>query len=127
MVVDDEPKVCRLLEKVLGEEGYHVVTATSGKRALALALAIRPDVVVLDVVMPGIDGVATLRELRKQGHGSPVVMLTARANVWTAREAMMLGAIEYITKPFNLEFFKSVLREGVRACQEGRRDSACAQ
>jgi len=71
MVVDDEPKVCRLLRS-LGEEGYHVVTATSGKRALALALAIRPDVVVLDVVMPGIDGVATLRELRKQVTGAPL-------------------------------------------------------
>ncbi|MBI5481147.1 MAG: response regulator [Deltaproteobacteria bacterium] len=131
MVVDDEPRVLEVLEKILGEEGYLVVTATSGERALALAAEASPDLIVLDIVMPGMDGVATLRELRRRGQRSPVIMLTAQGTVQTAREAMMLGAHDYITKPFNLEFLKSALREGLRdgpaAGRAGRRPRACAR
>lgn len=127
MVVDDEARVCQLFEKILGEEGYQVITATSGERALALAGEVRPDVIVLDIVMPGMDGLATLRELRKRGQQSLVVMLTAKGTARTAREAMILGAYDYITKPFNLEFLKSVIREGLRDRLEGRRESACAR
>ncbi len=127
MVVDDEPRICQLFEKILGEEGYDVVTATSGERALALAAEMSPDVILLDIVMPGMDGVATLRELRRRDQRSPVIMLTAQGTVETAREAMMLGAYDYITKPFNLEFLKSVLREGLRNRREGWTERACAR
>ncbi|MBI5524891.1 MAG: response regulator [Deltaproteobacteria bacterium] len=126
MVVDDEPMVCRILEKILGEEGHNVVAATSGEQALALAAEARPDIVLLDIVMPGMDGVATLRELRRRGHHGPVVMLTAHGTVETAREAMNLGAYDYVTKPFNLNFLKSVIREGLHDRLQERRESACA-
>ena len=127
MVVDDEPRVCRLFDKILREEGYAVVTASSGRQALALAAEARPKLILLDIVMPGMDGVATLRELRRRGHRAAVIMLTAQGTLQTAREAMMLGAYDYITKPFNLEFLKSVLREGLRdPWHHGRRESACA-
>ena len=127
MVVDDEPRICQIFERVLGEEGYRVVTAASGEQALALAAEARPDLIVLDIVMPGMDGVATLRELRKRGHRAAVIMLTAQGTVETAREAMTLGAWDYVTKPFNLEFLKRVLREGLRASQEPRGERACAR
>jgi len=113
MVVDDEPRACRLLEKILSEEGYRVVMATSGEGALTLAAQARPDAILLDLVMPDVDGVATLRELRRQGHWSTVIVLTARGRLDTAREAMRLGAYDYITKPFNLGYLKSVLKEGL--------------
>ncbi|MDD5309185.1 MAG: response regulator [Deltaproteobacteria bacterium] len=127
MVVDDEPRVCRLFEKVLTEEGYRVLTASGGEQALVLAAEAGPDIILLDIVMPGLDGVATLRELRKRGHLSPVIMLTAQGTLKTAREAMMLGAYDYITKPFNLDFLKSVLREGLHDCLAGWRENACVR
>jgi DNA-binding response OmpR family regulator len=127
MVVDDEPRVCQFFEKILGEDGYRVITATSGRRALALAAEACPDVILLDIVMPDLDGVATLRELRKAGHRGPVIMLTAQGTLETAREAMVLGAYDYVTKPFNLEFLKSVLRDGLADRRGGRRDRACAR
>src|SRR5437016_388818 len=102
MVVDDEPRVGLLFEKILSEEGYHVVTATSGRRALALAAAAPPDLILLDIVMPDLDGLATLRQLRLQGHLGTVILLTAHGTLATAREAMALGAYDYITKPFRL-------------------------
>lgn len=126
MVVDDEPRVCQLFEKILREEGYQVLTATSGRQALVLAQEAKPPVILLDIVMPEMDGVATLRELRRRGHWGAVIMLTAQGTLQTAREAMMLGAYDYITKPFNLEFLKSVLREGLKDRHCGRRESACA-
>jgi DNA-binding NtrC family response regulator len=126
LVVDDEPRVCQLFEKILREEGYQVVTATSGRQALALAAEARPQLVLLDLVMPEMDGVATLKELRRRDHWGAVIMLTAQGTLQTAREAMMLGAYDYITKPFNLEFLKSVLREGLKDRGHARRESACA-
>jgi DNA-binding response OmpR family regulator len=125
MVVDDEPRVGLLFEKVLSEEGYQVVTATSGRRALALAAAAPPDIILLDIVMPGLDGMATLRELRQQRHLGTVILITAHGTLTTAREAMALGAYDYITKPFRLEFLKAVLREGLKDRPE-ERDDGCA-
>jgi DNA-binding response OmpR family regulator len=102
-----------------------VVAVTSGRRALALAAAAPPDIILMDIVMPDLDGMATLRELRRRHHLGPVVLLTAHGTLETAREAMALGAYDYITKPFRLDFLKAVLREGLRNCPEGR-DDACA-
>jgi DNA-binding response OmpR family regulator len=122
MVVDDEPGVGLLFEKILSEEGYRVVTETSGRRALALAAAAPPDIILLDIVMPDLDGIATLRELRRQGHQGTVILLTAHGTLKSAREAMALGAFDYITKPFRLDFLKGVLREGLRTPVEARVD-----
>jgi len=127
MVVDDEPRACRLLEKILREENYQVMAATSGRQSLALAAEVHPQLIVLDIVMPDMDGVATFRELRRLGHLGTVIMLTAQGTLQTAREAMMLGAYDYITKPFNLEFLKSVVREGLRVHRpDEQKGRACA-
>jgi len=92
-----------------------------------LAAEAEPDLILLDIVMPSLDGVATLRELRSQGHQGPVIMLTAQGRLQTAREAMMLGAYDYVTKPFNLAFLKSVLREGLQDRLAARRERACGR
>lgn len=125
MVVNDEPRVCRLLEEILSQEGYRVVSATSGPRALAVAAEARPDIILLEIVIPGLDGVAILRELRQRGHDSTVIMLTSQGTLQTAREAMTLGAYDYITKPFNLDFLKTVLREGLENDLPGWKGHAC--
>jgi DNA-binding NtrC family response regulator len=125
LVVDDEPWACRLYERILRGEGYEVVTATSGRQALALAAEAPPALILLDVVMPDMDGVETLKELRERGHHGPVVMLTAYGTLRTAREAMLYGAYEYITKPFSLELLKSVLREGLQHRRSERIARAC--
>jgi len=125
LVVDDELRVLELFQKVLREEGYEVLTAEDGLRALAVAAEARPDLIVLDVVMPGLDGMATLRALRERGIPCDVVMVTAQGSLKTARQAMVLGAHDYITKPFDLELLKWVLRsrlEGVAS----ERSAACA-
>lgn len=126
MIVDDEPRACQLFEKILREEGYRVVTATSGQLALELVSEARPQLILLDIVMPEMDGLATLKELRRQRYSCTVILLTAQGTLQTAREAMMLGAYDYITKPFNLEFLKSVVREGLKnPYREAQRESAC--
>ena len=127
LVVDDEPGVCRLFEKVLREEGYRTIVASSGREALELAGDAQPDLILLDIVMPGMDGVETLRELRRRGHAAVVIMLTAQGSLQTAREAMLLGAYDYVTKPFNLEFLKTVLRAGLSKRCGRRRENACGR
>ncbi|HVE82626.1 MAG TPA: response regulator [Myxococcales bacterium] len=117
LVVDDDPAICRLFQKVLREEGYQVVTASGGRQALALAAQEHPGLILLDIMMPGLDGVATLKALRSQGHQEPVVMLTGQGTLQTAREAMLLGAYDYITKPFDVELIKGVLREGLECAR----------
>jgi DNA-binding NtrC family response regulator len=126
MVVHYELRVCRLFEEILAEEGYHVLSATNGPRALEMAAQATPDIIVLDSVMPRLDGLAVLRELRKQGHKGMVVMLTAQGTLDMAREAMSLGAYDYIMKPFNLDFLKSVLREGLEERLPAWTANACA-
>ena len=113
LFVDDEPKLCRIVSKILEEEGYNVVTAANGCEALEIASRVNPDVVVLDISMPVMDGIATLREMHTRGMECPIIMLTARGTIETAREAMTLGAFEYMTKPFNLQLFKKMLRDAM--------------
>jgi CheY-like chemotaxis protein len=121
LVVDDEPQICEFLEKILREEGYEVVTAAGGAQALEVAARRWPQLILLDVVMPEMDGVSTLRELRRLGHTCAVIMLTAQGTIQTAREAMMLGAYDYIAKPFDLAFLRTVVQESLKAQRLNRR------
>ena len=121
LVVDDEPQVCELLEKILREEGHEVVTASGGCQALQVAAERWPQLILLDVVMPDMDGVSTLRELRRLGHSCAVIMLTAQGTIQTAREAMILGVYDYISKPFDLSLLRTVVRESLKAQRLNRR------
>jgi len=125
MVVHHELRFCRLLTEVLSEEGYRVIPASSGPSALAMAAAEAPDLILLDSVMPSLDGVAILRQLRQQGHEGTVIMLTAQGTLQNAREAMLLDAYDYITKPFTMDFLKSVLREGLERRVPAWRENVC--
>ena len=119
LFVDDEPKLCRIISKILAEDGYDVFTADSGGAALELAARVHPDVVVLDINMPIMNGVEVLREMRTRGLECPVIMLTAQGTLQTAREAMSLGAFDYMTKPFDLHLFKKALLDARTAGGRG--------
>ncbi|GIJ43941.1 hypothetical protein Val02_08270 [Virgisporangium aliadipatigenens] len=103
LVVDDDADLRELLELKLTSAGYRVDTAANGEAALARIAKRLPDLVVLDVMMPGLSGVEVCKELRADGRtrSLPIVMLTARAHVMFESEGMMAGADLYLTKPFS--------------------------
>ena len=103
LVVDDEPAVRESIGRGLRFEGYQVELASDGHAALDAVLSRRPDVVVLDVMMPGLDGLETCRRLRITGDRVPVLMLTARRNVGDRVAGLDAGADDYLVKPFALE------------------------
>ncbi len=100
LVVDDEPAIVRLVRTKLQADGYAVVTAGRGEEALEIMEDQRPDLVVLDLMMLGIDGFETLRRIRAQSQ-VPVIMLTARAGDADRLKAFQGAADDYVTKPFN--------------------------
>ena len=120
LFVDDEPKLCYIVSRILGEDGYNVVTVENGFDALEATSRVNPDIIVLDIIMPGMDGIALLREIRKRGMKCPVIMLTGEETIDTARESMTLGAFGYMTKPFNHHFFKKMLRDALAERDDGR-------
>jgi DNA-binding response OmpR family regulator len=103
LVVDDDPVIVRLLEVNLRLEGYEVATASRGEEALERAAAFHPDVILLDVMMPGLDGWETCRLLRElpEFAETPVVFLSARAQDDDRSKGMNLGRVDYVTKPFD--------------------------
>lgn len=100
LVVDDDSKALRLMRQGLSEEGYAVETCEDGAEGLQRALVSRPDLMVLDVMLPKLDGWEVLERLREEGMLTPVVMLTARDAVEYRVKGLTLGADDYITKPF---------------------------
>src|SRR5258705_3817734 len=102
LIVDDEPGVRESLRMVLKEQ-YDSVMATSGEEALEMLTEVRPDLVLLDVLMPGIDGLVVLERIKELDNRVPVLMLTATKTVKTAFTAMKLGAFDYFTTPFDVE------------------------
>lgn len=104
LVVDDEPNIVRTVADRLKMRGYDVVTATDGEEGIEMALAEKPDLILLDIVMPKLDGNATLDRLRrlKETQGIPVFMLTARSQAEDVTRATSAGAVDYVVKPFDL-------------------------
>lgn len=113
LVVDDEPAIHRFLAPVLDVEGYDVLRADAGHPALELAAAARPDVVVLDLGLPDIDGKDVLVELRRWS-SVPVVVLSARDREGEKIEALDLGADDFVNKPFAVGEFLARLRAALR-------------
>ena len=99
LVADDQPEILRLVRLCLSAEGFRVVTAKDGRSALDLVAELSPDAVILDVVMPDMDGLRVMRELRET-HSVPVILLTARGSAAEVTEGLDLGADDYIVKPF---------------------------
>jgi two-component system OmpR family response regulator len=102
LVVDDEPSITDVVATVLRYEGYEVREASTGRSALAAAAAFRPDLVVLDVMLPDVDGLAVTSRLRDEGRPVAVLLLTARDATEDKISGLMAGADDYVTKPFNL-------------------------
>lgn len=100
LVVDDEPNIIELNRMYLEGAGYQVVTARTGPEALDRFRSERPDLVVLDLMLPGIDGLSICREIRQQG-ATPIIMLTARTEDVDRIVGLELGADDYVTKPYN--------------------------
>jgi DNA-binding NtrC family response regulator len=113
LVIDDEEIMREILETLLTREGYTVRLASSGQEGLDLARSLPFDAVIVDVMMPGIDGLKVLEELHKQDEELPVVMITAFASMENAISAMKKGAFDYITKPFKNDEVLVVLRNAI--------------
>jgi two-component system response regulator MprA len=124
LVVDDEPPMRTALKRALELGGFEVALAADGSQGLESAAAIRPDLVVLDVLMPGVDGLQVCRELRAQGSRTPILMLTARDAVADRVEGLEAGADDYLVKPFALEELLARVRALLRRSTEPRRDTA---
>ncbi|HMM97137.1 response regulator [Phycicoccus sp.] len=100
LVVDDEPRIVRLLTRILVSEGYDVETASTGEEALLTAAAVDVDLVVLDLLLPGIDGHAVLRELLRRDARARVLVLSALGDEEARAQCLAEGAVDYVAKPF---------------------------
>ncbi|MFC1933718.1 response regulator transcription factor [Chloroflexota bacterium] len=99
MVVDDDQRMLYLLQRILQEEGYDVTLAADGVSAMALLEDVKPDLVLLDIRMPGPDGYQVLETLRRHSN-VPIIMVTAMHEVASVQRALTLGADDYVRKPF---------------------------
>ncbi len=113
LVVDDEEIMREILETLLTREGYEVRLASSGAEGLELARAMPFDAAIVDIMMPGLDGIATLDELKRIDEDLAVIIITAYASVESAISAMKSGAFDYITKPFKNEEVLVVVRNAM--------------
>jgi len=127
LVIDDEEIMREILEALLTREGYRVRLAASGAEGIELARSVPFDTAIVDVMMPGLDGIATLEELRKVDDDLPVLMITAFASVETAISAMKRGAFDYITKPFKNDEVLVVVRNAVERRQLKAENTALRQ
>jgi len=111
LVVDDQMGVRRLLYEAFKEEGYKVELAGSGLEALEKVKSEMPDIILMDMKMPGMNGLETLHEIKKVNDSILVVMMTAYGELEIISEAMKLGINEYITKPFDINELRSVVKK----------------
>jgi two-component system OmpR family response regulator len=125
LVVDDEPNIVELLSASLRFAGYDVSTAASGTEALKKAREVDPDLVVLDVMMPGLDGFDVVRRLRADDRHVPVLFLTARDAVEDKVKGLHTGGDDYVTKPFSLDELVARVRALLR--RSGHREEATGQ
>jgi two-component system alkaline phosphatase synthesis response regulator PhoP len=114
LIVDDEPEIVRGLSDNLGFEGYQTVAASTGAEALALAAAQAPDLILLDIMLPGKSGWDVCRALRERGIDVPIIMLTARGEEADRVRGLELGADDYIAKPFSLRELLARVRAVLR-------------
>jgi len=103
LVIDDDPGIREYLQALATRQGYEVFTAADGEEALEKLEDTRPDIVTLDAVLPGMDGLETLRHLKKRVPEVPVIMLSGHGQARTIVEAMRLGASDFLRKPFEVE------------------------
>jgi DNA-binding response OmpR family regulator len=124
LVADDQPEITKLVAMSLEAEGFRVLAANDGAEALAHLADSNPDVLLLDIVMPGMSGIEVLREVREH-HPVPVILLSARSSTASVSEGLDLGADDYVTKPFHPAELgarvRAVMRRARRGMLSGRR------
>jgi DNA-binding response OmpR family regulator len=118
LVVDDEPQVRQLMEHFLTERGYEVRVAETGRVGLAVLDTFTPDVVLLDMHMPEMDGLETLQRLVARAPSLPVIMVTVNDDVETTARLLRLGAADYVPKPFNLEYLEQAINIQLSATRD---------
>jgi len=122
LVVDDDPRITELLRRILAYEGYSIAIAASGDEALKRTLERPPDLIVLDIMLPGINGLEVARRLRAAGDNVPILMLTARDSVADRVEGFETGADDYLIKPFAPEELLVRVKALLRRNQEERHE-----
>ncbi|MEW6365469.1 MAG: response regulator transcription factor [Acidobacteriota bacterium] len=121
LLVEDEELIGEMIRINLeADEGYEVAWAKDGETALRLAEDERFDIIILDVMLPGADGIQVTRTLRKRGVGTPILMLTARSDTPTKVQGLDTGADDYLTKPFDLPELLARVRAAIRRSQASR-------
>ena len=114
LIIDDEETTCKIFSKILQEEGYTVYTALDGIEGLKIVRENPIDVIFLDIKMPKMDGIEILKRIKKSDAGIIVIVLTGYGTIELAKKAMRLGAFDFITKPFDLNFVKSIIKESLQ-------------
>jgi len=109
LIVDDETNVIRLLQKFLTSKDYDVCTAADGKTAIEKVKDLKPQVVLLDILMPGMSGMDVLKEIKRIEPDTAVIMVTAVSDEELAKRSLQMGAFDYITKPINLDYLETCL------------------
>ena len=113
LVVDDEKDVCELFERILKNEGYKILTANTGKEGLDLVDRKKPDLVVLDLRLPDMNGIEILRSIKKTNEKIQVIIMTGYGTMKTARTAMRLGAYDYVPKPFDIAYVRALIKDAL--------------
>ncbi|MBI4839370.1 MAG: sigma-54-dependent Fis family transcriptional regulator, partial [Nitrospirae bacterium] len=124
LVVDDEKNIREVLADTLGDEGYEVITASSGEQALDSVREYAPEVIFLDVWMPGMDGIETLKAVRDANKESSVIMISGHSNIDTAVQATKLGAYDFLEKPLAAEKVLIVVRRALEKQQLEKENTA---
>jgi len=114
LVIEDEPDLLRGLELNLKAEGYSVLTSSRGDNGIEQALLERPELILLDIMLPGMNGLDVCRELRKRGFDAPIIMLTAKAEEVDRVVGLEIGADDYVTKPFGVRELLARIRARLR-------------
>jgi two-component system, OmpR family, response regulator MprA len=131
LLVDDEPDILLMLRMSFEDEGHEVVMAADGRMGLERLAEQRPDIVVLDMMMPVVDGWGVLEAMHLQADSTPVIVVSAKSDPRDCRRALELGAVEYVVKPFDLdrllELVSEVLAEDESARDARRRSGIAAQ
>src|SRR6266545_7045370 len=109
LVVDDDPEVRMATRDFLSSKGYEVAAAEGGREAIRLIEASPPDVVLLDVAMPDMNGMETLRRIVATHPAMPVIMVTANADIEITSKVLQLGAADYVPKPFDLDYLDQAI------------------
>src|SRR3954470_23414835 len=114
LIVDDEPSISWGLSRLARSMGHEPDVAPSAEEGLCAATANRPDLLILDVRLPGMDGITAMESFARQLNGAPIVVITAFGDLPTAMDAINKGAFEYVVKPFDVAEIRAVIERGLR-------------